>query len=253
MCLIVFSYRKLPEYPLILAANRDELYTRPTRKAHFWDHSDILAGKDLKKGGSWLGVTKTGKIAALTNFRDINSIKDDAPSRGDIIKNYLSGEQRAKKYLETLKNGRQFNGFNLIAGTPDELYYYTNQDNSQRLIESGNHAISNAWLDTPWPKTRHALNRFEQILEKNHRPAEEDLFEMLNHTETYPDEELPDTGLPREMERAVSSIFIKTTGYGTRSSTVIILDDKGNLTFSERTYYPGTTEAEDTVRYSFQI
>ncbi|MEX0904615.1 MAG: NRDE family protein [Balneolaceae bacterium] len=254
MCLIVFSYKTHPVYSLILAANRDELYTRPTRKAQFWDEDpSILAGKDLKGGGTWLGVSRSGKIAALTNYRDLKTIKENAPTRGKIVKDFLITGDSTESYLQDLsRRGSRYNGFNLIAGTPENLFYYNNQDHVIASIQNGNHAISNAFLDTPWPKTETAIQEFEQTVESS-SPGEEELFEMLRNTKQYPLEELPKTGLPENMEQAVSSIFIKTPGYGTRCSTIIFVDYHGKLTFLERSYQAGTNEPDSTVRYTLQL
>lgn len=250
MCLIVFSYKTHPQYPLILAANRDELYNRPTRKAQFWEEEpEILAGKDLKGGGTWLGVSKERKIAALTNYRDIESIKENAPTRGNIIKDFLTEGSSSERFLQGLqKTGDQYNGFNLIAGSVNNLFYYSNQKNSYSEISPGIHSISNAFLDTPWPKTEAAARSFrEKTAAAN--PKEEELFELLCNTDQYPDKELPKTGLPAEMERAVSAIFIKMPGYGTRCSTLVFVDNQQRITFVERTFLPGTTEPNSTVRY----
>lgn len=250
MCLIAFSYKTHPQYPLILAANRDELYNRPTRKAQFWkEEPTILAGKDLKGGGTWLGVSKDQKIAALTNYRDIKSIKENAPTRGNIIKNFLTAGSSAENFLQDLsKKGNSYNGFNLIAGSINNLFYYSNQKNTFTEIEPGIHSVSNAFLDTPWPKTEAIVRQFKEKT-AGKEPKEEELFRILCNTDQYPDQDLPETGLPKEMERAVSAIFIKTPGYGTRCSTLVFVDNQGEITFVERTFLPGTTEPDSTVRF----
>lgn len=254
MCLIVFSYKNHPRYPFILAANRDELYNRPTRKAGFWkEESSILGGKDLKGGGTWLGVSKDGKIAALTNYRNIKTIKDDAPTRGHIVRDFLSADLSPKSFLEALsEDSSRYNGFNLIAGTTEQLYYFNNQNKEIHEISPGNHVISNAFLNTPWPKTDTALQQFEEVI-KQSEPKEEDFFQVLGNTTRFPYEKLPETGLPEEMEKAVSSVFIKTPGYGTRCSTLLLVDKNRELEFIERSYLPGTNEPDETVCYSFAL
>lgn len=254
MCLIVFSYKKYPDYPFIFAANRDEFYSRPTSPAHVWNTSPkILAGKDEKAGGTWLGITEKGRFAALTNYRQMDDIKKDTISRGIIVKDFLLSEQNPRKYLTDLQNkGELFNGFNLIAGYLDDLYYITNKKEGVYKIKPGNHAISNAFLNTSWPKTEEVSDKFEEILD-NEPPDEQKLFEILQSEKTYPADMLPDTGLPKETEKAVSSIFIKTENYGTRSSTVLTLDKQNHLHFSERTYISGMKNEFQTKRFDFEL
>ena len=154
MCLILFAYRSLPDYRLVLAANRDEFYDRPTRHVAFWDDApEILAGRDLKAGGTWMGITKKGRFAAITNYRDSGMTIENAPSRGDLVKDFLIGKSRPHDYLESLQNkGQDYNGFNLIIGDGNELFYYSNRDGNIHNIEPGVHGLSNHLLNTPWPK-----------------------------------------------------------------------------------------------------
>ena len=211
MCLITFSYKNHPFYKLIVAANRDEFYQRPTRAAQFWTDEqlpDILAGKDLKANGTWMGVSKTGRWGALTNYRDPSNINENAPSRGDLVLDYLKSNSNERAYLKEIKeNGKKYNGFNLLIGGKDSLYHFSNETNSIKEIEPGIHGVSNALLDTNWPKLDQA-----------------------------PDEKLPSTGIPYEWEKAVSSIFIKTDNYGTLCSTLLLVDYEGNAEFTERRY-----------------
>lgn len=254
MCLIVFSYKNNPDYPFVLATNRDEFYDRPTQAAHVWQTSPkIIAGKDKKAGGTWLGISETGRFAALTNHRKMDDIKEDTTSRGIIVKDFLLSEREPLEYLKELQhNGDQFNGFNLIAGKFDDLYYLSNRKEGVHKVNPGNHALSNAFLDTPWPKTEYASAAFQEIL-NNDSADEENLLKMLQHDETYPIERLPNTGLPKELEKAVSSVFIQTENYGTRSSTLVIVDNDKNVHFVERTYIPGSKETDQTVRFEFEV
>lgn len=241
MCLIVFAFKIVPGSPLILAGNRDEFYKRPTEKAHIWKTDPhIIAGKDKKEGGTWMGISGEGRIASITNYRDIDNIKTNAPSRGNIVKNALTSPLPTKEYLQNLKTeAKLYNGFNLITGTRDELYYFSNQTMEIVLLGPGIYAISNALLDTPWPKTIWAKKHFEQILKYKESDPER-YFSMLKKSETYPLESLPETGLSKQMEKAVSSVFIKTKEYGTRCSTVMQLFDNSTFYFEERGYKPGT-------------
>lgn len=249
MCLIVFSYQQLKDYPFILAANRDEFYDRPTKAAYVWQTSPkILAGKDLKAGGTWLGISEKGRFAALTNHRKMDNMKEDTTSRGIIVKDFLLHEGNPREYLTELqRNGNKFNGFNLIAGTFDDLYYISNEKKGIFEIQPGNHSLSNAFLNTPWPKSKESSAAFKEVLESG-EPDEEKLFNLLKSDQRYPIEKLPDTGLPKYMEKAVSSVFIETEGYGTRSSTVIIVDSKMRVRFIEKTYVPGSKETYQTIK-----
>lgn len=254
MCLIVFSYKQYNEYPFVLAANRDESYTRPTETAHVWKTSPkIFAGKDLKAGGTWLGISENGRFAALTNHRQMDDIKEDTISRGIIVKDFLLSEGNPREYLvELQRNGHKFNGFNLIAGTFEELFYMSNKKEGIFKVQPGNHALSNAFLNTPWPKTERSSQALEKVLNKG-EPDEEKLFSLLLNDQRYSIEKLPDTGLPKEIEKAVSSVFIETENYGTRSSTLVIVDQNNRIKFIEKTYVPGSKKIDHTVRTTFEL
>ncbi|TVP97783.1 MAG: NRDE family protein [Balneolaceae bacterium] len=251
MCLIVFAYNVLPGHPFILAGNRDEFYIRPTKPAHRWKTDPILiAGKDLIAGGTWMGISETGRFAALTNYRAINEIKENAPSRGAIVKDFLLSEKPVERFLENLlRDAGKYNGFNLLAGTLSDLYYLTNKREEIVKLKPGYYSISNAYLETSWPKTDKALTRFKSVLEQDGL-NETDLFELLLDREQYPPELLPKTGLPEELEKAVSSIFIQTENYGTRCSTIVSTDSHSKISLVERIYTPGTTKIENEARFS---
>jgi len=254
MCLIVFSYKDHPGYPFILATNRDEFYDRPTEPAHVWNTTPkMLAGKDKKAGGTWLGISETGRFAALTNYRQMDDIKEDTTSRGIIVKDFLLSDNKPREFLADLQEkGDRFNGFNLIAGTFDHLFYMSNRMEGIFKMNPGNHALSNAFLNTPWPKTEQSLKNFNQILD-NGKPDEKQIFEMLLNDQRYPIEKLPDTGLPKDVEKAVSSVFIKTESYGTRSSTIVTVDKNYKVRFTEKSYVPGSAETDKIVRKTFQL
>ena len=254
MCLIVFAYKTSSDYPFILAGNRDEFYERPTKPAHIWHTKPrMIAGKDEKAGGTWLGFTESGRFAAITNFRDMNNLKEDAPTRGKIVSDFLLSQKDVPTIFEDLKQqAHLYNGFNLIAGTFDQLYYLSNQKEEIEEIEPGVHAISNAFLNTPWPKAEWAKTRFENFLDTSGYD-EDELFKLLQNTRRYPKEKLPKTGLPDEMEQAVSSVFITTENYGTRSSSVVTVDRNLKAELIEQTYSQGSTEVENRERYSIQL
>ena len=252
MCLITFAYKSHPKYDLILAGNRDEFYERPTRKAQFWQEEgkpNILAGKDLEAGGTWLGVQKDGRWGALTNYRDPSIKKEDPPSRGEIVLEYLKAKYSAMDYLAELsKKAENYNGFNLLLWDDKDFYHYSNQNKKVTRIEPGIHGLSNALLDTPWPKLITANQELRNIISEENFDKE-DIFKLLADDRKAPDNELPVTGIPQELEKAVSSIFIKTENYGSRCSTVLLIDKKGNINFTERRFEPGSTEIKGEQHY----
>lgn len=252
MCLILFAYRLHPGYKLILAANRDEYYNRPAEPAHWWtDTPFLLAGKDLKAGGTWMGITKSGRIAALTNYRGPGSQRIDAPSRGSLVSDYLRSETLPYEYLETLRpKGTEYSGFNLIVGDMDALYYYSNkmEDSETSPLEPGLYGVSNACLDSPWPKIVKGKQMFEQRVLTGVEILPDTIFTILSDTETAPDEELPDTGVGIDIERMLSPLFIKGPGYGTRSSTVLLIDNENRVTFIEKSFVPPSE-----TRYGFIV
>ncbi|MCJ7774285.1 MAG: NRDE family protein [Desulfobacterales bacterium] len=240
MCLILFSYDTHPDYTLVFAANRDEFYDRPTKALAFWDDSSgILAGRDLKSLGTWLGISLSGRIAAITNFRDPLSIIEDAPSRGLLVSNFLSGNQSSRQYLEHIKtSGLKYNGFNLLVGDSSGLYYYSNRGDAIVKILPGVYGLSNDLLDTPWPKVKKGKTRLNALLDKENKLSGLDMLDILKDHTLPPDKMLPDTGVGIEWERMLSPMFIKSDVYGTISSSVILIKKTGELTFLEQTHVP---------------
>lgn len=244
MCLIVLINKVHSSFPLIIAANRDEFLDRPTRQAAFWDDAPhILAGKDLRHGGTWMGITTTNRLAALTNYRDLTQLSVEGSSRGLLVRNALEADFDPKDPV-------RYDGHNLIYGQLDALRYHNNIDGTDRIIEPGIYGLSNHLLDTPWPKVIKAKEDARILLNIANQDLVEGLFSVLRSSERAKDNELPSTGVPLEWERSLSSIFIATKGYGTRCSTVILVDGNGRVTFEERTYAP---LALPTVKVSFQI
>ncbi|TKD71519.1 NRDE family protein [Pseudalkalibacillus hwajinpoensis] len=235
MCLIGIALNAHEKYPFILVANRDEFYERPTERAHFWeDEPEILAGRDLKAMGTWLGVTTTGKIAALTNYREPGE-KPQEKSRGDLPLDYLRTNLGINTYLEDVNAKRtEYNGFNLIAGHFNELYYYSNRQNEIKQLQDGIHGLSNHLLNTSWPKVDRLKDDISCYLSQNAEIDINQLFEMLNQADPASDDALPETGVPIEWERMLSPIFIASDSYGTRAQTVITVTNQGQVTFTER-------------------
>ena len=240
MCLIAITTQIHPLYPLIIAANRDEFYHRPTDPLAFWqDHPNILAGRDLQQNGTWLGITKTGRFAAITNFRDPAATDPHAPSRGLLVSNFLASDQPPQKYLQTIKDsGEKYNGFNLVIGDMNQLWWYSNKKKDIVKIEPGIHVISNHLMNTPWPKTQKALAGMQEICRQNTQIDPKDIFQILADKNQPPDNQLPDTGVGLEWERLLSPVFISSDIYGTRSSAVIFAEPSGQIRFVERTFKP---------------
>jgi uncharacterized protein with NRDE domain len=238
MCLILFAYRVVPGLPLILAANRDEFHARPTAPMAFWDDCPaILGGRDLKEGGTWLGLDRRGRFAALTNYRDPASVNPSAPSRGHIIREFLASGQSAPGFLADLeKRASVYNGFNLIAGDREGLHWFSNRGPGAVPVPPGVHGLSNRLLDTPWPKVRLGIDRLSLLVSVPGGPDPASLFNLLESREIPPDRELPETGVGLEWERLLSPIFIAGPGYGTRSSTLLVMDDQGEIRVTERTH-----------------
>lgn len=249
MCLILFAHQTHSEYPLVFAGNRDEFYGRPTAHAEFRDDApNVLAGRDLKSGGTWLGVTRNGHWATVTNVRDSTEPRLDAPSRGHLVSEYLKSEPSPESYLQSIADDAdRYNGFNLMVGTPGELYFLSNRDGPVREIEPGIHGISNGRMDEPWPKVERGKARLRSVLSGT--LSVNRLLEILADREQAPDEELPETGVDLEIERMLSSAFIQGERYGTRSSTVLLMDRSGTITFVERSFDRG--RPEETRRFSF--
>ncbi|SNB47779.1 NRDE family protein [Geobacter sp. DSM 9736] len=254
MCLILFANEVHPRYQLIIAANRDEFYERPTAPAAFWNTSpDILAGKDLRGGGTWLGISRCGRFAAITNYREHPHHHEGAKSRGLLPLDFLRGNMSEERYLSTVtEKGADFSGFNLIFGTPGHICYATNRGDSIARIPPGIHGLSNHLLDTPWPKVRRGAAALADALSGEGAQIAERLFSILADRFLPPDNELPETGFGLEWERILSPPFITSPAYGTRASTVLLTSYDGSVSFIERTFGPGGTMVQ-TISHDFRI
>lgn len=252
MCLIFLSYQQNPKYPLIVLANRDEFYERPTEPASFWSGNNVLAGKDLAAGGTWLGITKKGSMAMITNYRDLSKIKPNAPTRGKLVADFLQGELDPKKYLVALDQAADlYNGYNIILGTLKDPWYYSNYQKKIYQLGSGLYGLSNELLDSPWPKVSKGKAELTDLFMNDQLNVDQLFKQMLDNHEA-PVDELPDTGIGLAREKTLSPMFIKTEVYGTRCTTLITLDNTGNLYFEERTYQPDQTGA-NTVAFDLRI
>ena len=236
MCLILFAHRAHADYRLVVAANRDEWFGRPTAPAGFWsDAPDLLAGRDLEAKGTWLGVTRAGRFAAITNFRDPGSNRADAPSRGGLVSAFLTSGASPAAYLDSLRSdAMRYNGFSLLVGDANTLLYFSNREGEKRELPPGIYGLSNQLLDVPWPKVRVGKARLEANL--NGRVDAQSLLEALDDTTQAPEEALPRTGVSLELERQLSPRRIRAGEYGTRSSTVLVISAEGEVSFVERSF-----------------
>jgi len=233
MCLILFAIDQHDDYPFVVIANRDEFYARPTKSAHWWeDHPHIFAGRDLQANGTWMGVDRAGRFAAVTNVREPGMKQDAARSRGDLPRHFLQGNLDAEAYLQGLAID-QYAGFNLLLADHSGCWFLSNRDTAIRKIPAGIYGISNGYFDEPWPKLETGKRALQKILQNT--VDVESLFSILLDKDQANDDALPDTGISREFERLLSSRFIHSNEYGTRASSVL-LKASDSLSFNERNF-----------------
>jgi uncharacterized protein with NRDE domain len=250
MCLILVAWHAHPDYPLVLAANRDEYHARAAAPAGWWKQPQILAGRDLSAGGTWLGVTRDGRFAALTNFRDPARQLGDAVSRGAIVPATLAAAVPVAVRLEQLGHeANAYNAFNLIFSDREQLAVYESVEGKGRLLGPGVYGLSNHLLDTPWPKVVTAKAALGVALTR--LPDEQSLLELLRDGQQPEDDQLPRTGVSVDWERLLSSAFIRAPDYGTRCSTILLIDRYGAVRFTEWTWDASGMPAGE-VRFTFQ-
>lgn len=254
MCLLLFALGT-PDLPLVVAANRDEFLARPTAPAAFWPEApDVLAGRDLEGGGTWLGVTRTGRFAALTNFRDPSSRCPGAPSRGGLVSGFLTGSEEPEAYLARIAGeAERYNGFNLVAGGPSALFWFSNRAGRIERIAPGVHGLSNHLLDTPWPKVTRGRERLAALLARGDAGVEDVLALLLDRTRSE-DALLPETGVGLEWERILSPAFIESPLYGTRVSTAVLFRADGSVELAETTHgEPAPVHGGETRTFRFPV
>ncbi len=245
MCLILFAYKQHSDYRLVLTANRDEFYKRPTAALHFWeDYPQVLAGRDLLQRGTWMGITRSGRFAAITNYREVLTPFPDAPSRGKLVADFLTGTTAPETYLQHIHSvADQYSGFNLILGDGHSLYYFGNRDGRIRMLEPGLYGLSNRLLDTDWPKVRAGKTQLAATLQSSDggptRIDAQRLIVLLQNQEQVPDNQLPQTGLGIERERMLAPAFITSPDYGTRSSSILLIGQNDQVEFREISWAPG--------------
>ncbi|BDA78062.1 hypothetical protein LPTSP3_g09920 [Leptospira kobayashii] len=259
MCLVGLAYKIWDGYPIVIASNRDEFFARPATPAGFWeDVPFLLAGRDQISLGTWLGVTKEGKISFVTNKRDLRDPPVSNPiSRGKLVENFLRGESSAVDYAENLfPRGNLYEGFNLFLFDGKDARYISNRKDGIETIESGFHALSNSLWNTDWPKTKKIREEMIRISRKTGKEKDQivyELFEILGNEEKASEENLPDTGIGVLKEMALSSIRISVPGYGTRVSTIVMISEEGVCSFWERTFPDPFSRETKEVHYEFPI
>ena len=239
MCLIVFSYQETKEsskaFPgsLILAANRDEYYERPTKNMHWWEAEGVLAGKDLQAGGTWLGVSDDGRFAAITNYKELTNGGGDLKSRGELVSNYItSKEVSSKEYLDSIK-GINYAGFNLLLGDKEGIHYISNRSEEIDKLEPGIHAVGNLLLNSQTKKSVKVKNQFKELLQTN--PDEDGLLEFMKD-ESGDLSDLDIAGFKETEHEEIPYRFIKSNVYGTRCTTLLTIDPNGKYRITEQNY-----------------
>jgi len=226
-----------PEYRLVIAENRDEFFNRPTEAARFWpDSPEVLAGKDLERGGSWFGVTRSGRWAVVTNYRDFHHRRYSRLSRGGLVSRFLQEDEEIELFQQKLsEDDGHYAGLNFIAGDQEQIVYFSNTGGGSRVVGPGVYGLSNHWLDTPWPKVVGVKEDLETWI-KTETTDVEAIFSMLADRRLAADKELPDTGVGLEWERMLSARFVRGEEYGTRASTVYLVDRQGQAQFIEKSF-----------------
>ncbi len=256
MCLMLIAYNYHPDYPLILASNRDEFYCRPTEALNVREEQqDMLCGLDLEGGGTWLAASRSGRIAALTNVREPDRVNSNAPSRGLLVKQCVLSDQPLSDCLNTImQQADSYNGFNLIAADSSGLYYCSNRIATVQKLPTGIYGLSNHRLDTAWPKVTTAKAMFHDVLDSADELDCEALLSILRTRECPPEHLLPDTGVGSVWESILAPIFIDSEIYGTRTSSLVLLARDGRLRFIERTHdSAGSSDSPGTRDYAFNM
>jgi uncharacterized protein with NRDE domain len=254
MCLILIAHRADPRYRLVVASNRDEFFARPTLPTAYWhDAAHVLGGRDVEKGGTWMGVTRDGRWAAVTNFRDGTKPAPGARSRGELVARYLIESVPPRAYVSSLRQiAGNYTGFNLLVGNQDELHHFSNKDDAPRRLDPGIYGLSNGLLDAPWQKVQRGKHALRNALAGAEGPDRliDTLLAALANRDIAEDHALPSTGISRDWESRLSAVFIHAPGYGTRASTVLVAARDGEVLYHERSFDENGKQAEDR-RYRF--
>ncbi len=238
MCLVLLAHRVHPSLPLIVAANRDEFHARPAQKMHWWvEKPDILAGRDLQAGGTWLGLDRSGRFATITNYRDAVPPSGRRPSRGELVTAFLESERPPLEFVRSI-DGARYAGFNLLVADRDQVAYLSNRDGSSGALPPGIYGVANATLDTPWPKVERSRAELERLI-RDGTVNETELLRLLSDRRRASARDVEPAGLPFEKAHALSAPFIVLPDYGTRCSTVLTRDTAGCVRVAEKRFSPG--------------
>lgn len=249
MCLIVLAIGQQSDYPLILAANRDEFHARPTREAHWWpDKPAVLGGRDLQAGGTWLALNRSGRFATVTNYRDAQPPSPKHRSRGHLVTGFLESTLSPQDYLDTIDEGA-YAGFNLIVGTLQDVAYLSNREDGKRALSAGIYGLSNALLDGPWHKVERSKRRLSELLADG-RVDESSLMRLMGDRDRAPVAEVETGRLAFDRAHAITAPFIVMPDYGTRCTTVVLGDAAGKWRLTERRFDPGGRTTGES-QYSF--
>lgn len=245
MCLLIFAHRVHTGFPLMVAANRDEFHNRPTSPSEFWpSYPSLLAGRDEQMGGTWMGVTRGGRFAAVTNFRDPAATGPAPRSRGELTLDYLVADKSPECYLHTVsQRADEYAGFNLLLGDALDLWYFSNSaqqgglhNSAPMKLEPGVYGLSNALLDTPWPKVVTGKQKLEEMLGEANEPTHESLLGLINSPQLADPGQLQTMGMETPMEQVLSAQFIRSKAYGTRSSTTLWKSNQGSMSWRELSF-----------------
>jgi len=258
MCLLAVAFHRHPDAPLIVTSNRDEYYSRPTMPMHWWDDAPVLAGRDLQMGGTWMGVTRGGRFAAITNYRNVpedGKVPARPLSRGNLVKDFLCAADPAARWAQAMRPTlADYGEFNLLVYDGRELLYLNNyHDDEARALGPGFYALSNSLLDSAWPKVDYARKRLRESVAQAAHIGEDEITELLDNLalqQTYAPHLLPKTGVPPEWEEILSSPFIVAPGYGTRASTVLVMFATGEVKVVERNFEAGKKVSEQSFEFS---
>lgn len=251
MCTVFIAWQARQGLPLIVASNRDEFHQRPTSAAAWQSDGLWFGGRDEKDGGSWLGIAKTGRFAVITNYRDPDNISQTAPSRGGLVRRWLEGESQAEFVAHLEQEGQRYNGFNLLFGDHEQLYYFGSASESGRVasLAPGIYGLSNGLLDEAWPKVRRGKQSFTELLTQDSLD-EATLQQLMANRDKAADVELPNTGVPKAWESLLSSLFIVSPAYGTRATTVVMVNDRAETRFVETRFdASGDVAGQTTQRF----
>jgi uncharacterized protein with NRDE domain len=251
VCLVVLAWQVHPEYRLILAANRDEYHARPSREAHWWpDRKHMLAGRDLQAGGTWLAASRSGRFATVTNYRELQRPAGKMRSRGELVCNFVAGAKSPGAFASSV-DGPAYAGFNLLLADNDQLVYSSNRGESPMALQAGVYGLSNAALDTPWPKLVRSRDRLRKLIDDD-AVNETSLLRLLADRQPAPVERIDHPELAFQLAQAVSAPFIQTLQYGTRCSTSLLWSNSGDIEFCERNF-DASGNVTRTVRHRFKV